>query len=108
MIKVLLSFKKIGFLAAILLIITTCMPNEPEQSTPGYQLTPIPFNQVDLEDDFWQPRLKTQAEVLVPFALNKTLPAVENVGSVLAFKRLLPSVLATYLFFLDHRGGKWF
>ena len=41
-------------------------------------LTPQAFNKVFLEDNFWLPRLKTQAEVLVPFALDKTEPAVEN------------------------------
>ena len=40
-------------------------------------LTPIPFNEVTLEDNFWLPRLHTQKEVLVPFALDKTKPAVE-------------------------------
>ena len=41
-------------------------------------LTPIPFNEVTLEDQFWLPRLERQKEVLVPFALDKTKPAVEN------------------------------
>ena len=41
-------------------------------------LTPIPFNEVTLEDDFWRPRLETQINTLVPFALDKTKPAVEN------------------------------
>lgn len=41
-------------------------------------LTPIPFNEVTLEDNFWLPRLHTQKEVLVPFALDKTKSAVEN------------------------------
>jgi DUF1680 family protein len=72
--------KKTCFLAAILLVVTACAPSEtePTTSTSDYQLTPIPFNQVDLADDFWLPRLKTQKEVLVPFALDKTRPAVEN------------------------------
>lgn len=41
-------------------------------------LSPIPFNEVTLEDQFWLPRLERQKEVLVPFALDKTKPAVEN------------------------------
>jgi len=44
------------------------------------RLTPLPFNKVKLEDDFWLPRLKTQKETLVPFALEKTIPAVENLA----------------------------
>jgi DUF1680 family protein len=78
--KGLLFFKKTCFFAAILLVITACVPSEkePTTTTSDYQLTPIPFNQVDLADDFWLPRLKTQKETLVPFALDKTRPAVEN------------------------------
>lgn len=41
-------------------------------------LTPISFERVTLEDSFWLPRLKTQKRTLVPFALEKTEPAVEN------------------------------
>ena len=41
-------------------------------------LTPQPFNHVVLEDSFWKPRLQTQYDTLVPFALEKTEPAVEN------------------------------
>ncbi|MCT4646675.1 MAG: glycoside hydrolase family 127 protein [Carboxylicivirga sp.] len=42
------------------------------------KVTPIPFNEVILEDQFWLPRLNTQMETLVPFALEKTVPALEN------------------------------
>ncbi len=41
-------------------------------------ITPVPFHRVELEDDFWYPRLKIQSEVLVPFAFEKTANAVEN------------------------------
>ncbi len=50
-------------------------------------LTPVPFNDVRLADDFWLPRLLTQAETLVPFALNKTIPAVENLRKTAQFLR---------------------
>ena len=33
-------------------------------------LKPVPFNEVILQDKFWKPRMKTQMEVLVPFALD--------------------------------------
>jgi DUF1680 family protein len=48
-------------------------------------LTPVPFNEVSLEDSFWLPRLLTQAETLVPFALDKTIPAVENLRKTARF-----------------------
>jgi len=41
-------------------------------------LTPISFEKVTLEDQFWLARLKTQKKTLVPFSLEKTKPAVEN------------------------------
>ena len=59
---------------------------EDSNSVAAIGLTPIPFNEVSLEDKFWKPRLKTQAETLVPFALDKTLPAVaalEKTGNFL-------------------------
>lgn len=40
-------------------------------------LNPLPFSQVQLTDDFWQPRLQTQMETLVPFAFEKTYAAQE-------------------------------
>ena len=41
-------------------------------------LTQIPFEKVKIEDNFWLPRLKTQKKTLVPFSLEKTEYAVEN------------------------------
>jgi len=43
-----------------------------------YPLSPVPFNKVELTDEFWLPRLKTQVRVTVPHALKQTAPAVEN------------------------------
>ena len=50
-------------------------------------LTQIPFNQVTLTDNFWLPRLQTQKKTLVPFSLEKTEPAVENLRRVGAYLR---------------------
>lgn len=43
-------------------------------------LSAVSFEQVNLADSFWLPRLKTQKEVLVPFSLDKTRPAVDNLA----------------------------
>lgn len=43
-----------------------------------YPLAPVPFSKVELADDFWLPRLRTQIKVTVPHALEQTAPAVEN------------------------------
>jgi len=50
-------------------------------------LQPVPFNEVILEDDFWRPRLETQINTLVPFALEKTEPAVENLEKTARYLR---------------------
>ncbi len=42
------------------------------------KLTPVPFNQVKISDTFWHNRMKIQKETLVPFSLEKTRPAVDN------------------------------
>ena len=56
-------------------------------------LTPVPFNEVTLEDNFWLPRLHTQKEMLVPFALEKTKPAVENLQRTANFLKGIPDEL---------------
>ena len=43
-----------------------------------YKLKPVPFNQVQLKDSFWLPRLKVQAESTVPHALKETEPAAQS------------------------------
>ena len=50
-------------------------------------LTQIPFHQVTLTDNFWLPRLQTQKKTLVPFSLQKTEPAVENLRRVGSYLR---------------------
>ena len=50
-------------------------------------LMQIPFNKVTLQDDFWLPRLNTQKQTLVPFSLEKTEYAVENLRRVGAYLR---------------------
>lgn len=67
-------FSKYFLPAALIVVLTGCGPNDEQQSV----LTPQPFNHVVLEDSFWKPRLQTQYDTLVPFALEKTEPAVEN------------------------------
>lgn len=50
-------------------------------------LTQIPFEKVKIEDNFWLPRLKTQKKTLVPFSLEKTEYAVENLRRTAAYLR---------------------
>lgn len=68
-------------LAAILC--TACQNNNIQKEKEA--LTPVSFEKVTLQDQFWLPRLKTQKETLVPFALQKTEPAVENLRRTAAY-----------------------
>lgn len=56
-------------------------------------LTPIQFQEVTLTDSFWLPRLKTQKQTLVPFALDKTRPAVDNLRKTADFLKGIPGEL---------------
>jgi len=81
--------RSIGLCLAVVMTIASCKP-EIEQSghddkNTGQILVPIPFNQVNLEDNFWLPRLRTEKETLVPFALDKTIPAVEYINKAAEF-----------------------
>ena len=83
-------FRKIPFLFSGMLLFFACTSEQAEESAqlqPEKEqgIQPIPFNQVSLEDAFWQPRLQTQRQTLVPFALEKTQPAVENLRKTAQF-----------------------
>lgn len=83
--KITLDFVgKMFLVAAFALGISAC--NKPMDSE-REALTQIPFHKVTLEDDFWLPRLQTQKRTLVPFALEKTEPAVEQLRLTAAYLR---------------------
>ena len=70
--------KKLTYLLTVgAFMLTACSPSmdKPESTE---VLKPIAFQEVQLQDSFWLPRLKTQKEVLVPFALEKVRPAMDN------------------------------
>ena len=50
-------------------------------------LHPVVFSEVKLTDHFWLPRLRTQKKRTLPFALEKTKAAVENLRKCGAFLR---------------------
>jgi len=70
--------KKIQLLIFLLIHFTMFSQNKNNIASYNYSaygLIPVPFNEVILEDKFWKPRLITQVETLVPFALDKTINA---------------------------------
>lgn len=60
----------------LLLLGLFCACQQAEENTE--KLTIIPFNKVKITDTFWHNRMKIQKETLVPFSLEKTKPAVDN------------------------------
>ncbi len=68
--------KKLMFIVLAAVAFTACQTERIEREREA--LTPMSFEKVTLEDNFWLPRLKIQKETLVPFSLDKTAYAVEN------------------------------
>ena len=61
-------------LAALPAFLGGCTPAEEtaEQADSGdYPIVPVPFTQVSIDDNFWQPRMETNRTVTIPFALNR-------------------------------------
>lgn len=56
-------------------------------AVPNDRLELVDFSKVALSDRFWRPRLETQRQTLVPFALDKTKPAAENLERVARFQK---------------------
>ncbi|MCJ7465344.1 MAG: glycoside hydrolase family 127 protein [Maribacter sp.] len=84
-----ITIQKLGLVLGVGMVLLSCEPKKENISKEGVAkaqvLIPVPFNEVEVEDDFWLPRLRTQKETLVPFALDKTRPAVENLAKTAKF-----------------------
>ncbi len=61
-------FKKWISLGATGLLFCTIMA---QQSSTDYPIQPVSFTQVHLTDNFWRPRLDTNAKVTIPYILDK-------------------------------------
>ena len=69
----------------------SCTNTNPKIS--NEMLMPVAFHEVTLTDSFWLPRLQTQKQTLVPFALDKTQPAVDNLRRTANFLKGIPDEL---------------
>lgn len=67
---------------SVFTVLCSCTYDLPSVSGPDEALEPVSFEKVTLQDRFWLPRLITQKETLVPFSLEKTETAVENLRLV--------------------------
>lgn len=74
-------------LSALALFLCACNASEGDVAKVEESLTSVPFNEVTLADNFWLPRLQTQKQTLVPFSLEKTAYAVENLRKVGTYLR---------------------
>lgn len=73
--------------AALMLSAVACSGEDVSAPKVEESLSQIPFHEVVLEDGFWLPRLQNLKEVLVPFSLDKTEYAVDNLRKVGAYLR---------------------
>ena len=81
----------LNIITVIFIALYSCTDTNPKISKET--LTPVPFQEVKLNDSFWLPRLITQKQTLVPFALDKTIPAVENLRKTANFLKGIPDEL---------------
>lgn len=66
-----------------MLVLPSCQNSTIKKET--QPLTPVSFEEVTLQDQFWLPRLRTQKHTLVPFSLEKVQPVVENLRRTAAY-----------------------
>ena len=81
------------YFSCIVLLIAVCSCTDTNPTISSQTLTPVPFHEVKLTDSFWLPRLITQKQTLVPFALDKTQPAVDNLRKTANFLKGIPDEL---------------
>ncbi len=78
-------FNHISRLLCIFLTIVTmsCKLAENAKSRTGYPITPVSFTDVELSDNFWSERIKTNRDVTIPFGFKKC----EEEGRIRNFAR---------------------
>ena len=68
------------------------------QETKPHTLTPVPIQQVTIEDDFWSPKLKVWREVTIPDCLGK----FEKDGALANFDKIRDDTAG------EHGGPPWY
>ena len=59
----------LGILAALIFVFMNLSCQGPEKSQ--YLIQPVPFTQVQINDDFWSPRIETNRQVTIPYAFEQ-------------------------------------
>lgn len=63
--------KKAAFFTFFLMIISWQLPAQSSPNRGDYPIDPVLFTSVNLKDNFWAPRIKTNHDVTIPFILGK-------------------------------------
>ena len=72
------------FSAILLCAFLACnAQQQPAKVSKDYNVKPVPFNQVNVKDKFWLPRLETNRKVTIPF----TFEQCEQTGRIRNFKK---------------------
>ncbi len=79
--KTLKPVSKTGLAGLLITFVPLVLAAQATQS--DYPITPVPFTQVAISDDFWQPRLETNREVTIPYTFEKS----EATGRINNFER---------------------
>lgn len=66
-----------------ILVIVSCSKIKSDGGKSGYPITPVPFTDVKITDDFWSRRIETNRTVTIPFGFEKC----ENEGRIRNFAR---------------------
>lgn len=74
-----------AFVANLMLALIFCMANDlgAQEAQQDYPIKPVPFTNVHIQDDFWQPRLETNRETTIPYTFQKS----EETGRINNFER---------------------
>ncbi len=66
-----MSARSTVFFAACLLAVNEAVWAAESPVAKDYNFTPVPFNQVQVEDRFWSPRLETNRRITIPYAFEQ-------------------------------------
>ena len=64
--QMMMSWRNVG-IAIILSVV--CISGCGSAGTSDYPIRPVPFTDVEIDDSFWSPRMETNREVTIPYAL---------------------------------------
>ncbi len=64
-----------------LILLVLLLSNAPALFAQSYQVQPIPFNQVNIDDGFWSPRLQAHSESTLQACIHQTKDSTERINN---------------------------